>query len=73
VLGKDRRLYRQGDGICLETQHFPDSPNQPDFPSTALEPGQVWSSTTLYRLMSHGDIVESDLQSPTPARARQSA
>jgi len=73
VLGKGRRLYRQGDGICLETQHFPDSPNQPHFPSTVLEPGRVWTSTTLYRLMSHADIVESDLQSPMPARTRQSA
>jgi len=73
VPGKGRRLYRQGDGICLETQHFPDSPNQPHFPSTVLEPGQVWCSTTVYRLMSHSDIAESDLPSPVPARARQSA
>lgn len=34
VLGKNQRLYRQGDGIALETQHFPDSPNHPQFPST---------------------------------------
>ena len=49
VLGKAGRLYRQGDGIALETQHFPDSPNHPQFPSTILEPGRVWSSTTVYR------------------------
>jgi aldose 1-epimerase len=49
VLGKGGRLYRQGDGISLETQHFPDSPNQPQFPSTILEPGRAWSSTTVYR------------------------
>lgn len=49
VTGKSRRLYRQGDGISLETQHFPDSPNHPQFPSTALEPGQVWRSATTYR------------------------
>jgi len=49
VLGKGGRLYRQGDGIALETQHFPDSPNHPQFPSTILEPGRVWSSTTVYR------------------------
>jgi aldose 1-epimerase len=49
VMGKDRRLYRQGDGIALETQHFPDSPNHPEFPSTILEAGHVWSSMTVYR------------------------
>jgi aldose 1-epimerase len=49
VVGKARRLYRQGDAIALETQHFPDSPNHPDFPSTVLEPGREWSSTTVYR------------------------
>lgn len=35
--------------ICLETQHFPDSPNQPNFPSTELRPGEVYESTTMYR------------------------
>ncbi len=35
--------------FCLETQHFPDSPNQPQFPSTVLEPGQTYQTTTLYR------------------------
>ncbi|WP_219465482.1 aldose epimerase family protein [Nonomuraea rhizosphaerae] len=36
-------------GLCLETQHFPDSPNQPQFPSTVLRPGETYSSTTTYR------------------------
>jgi len=36
-------------GLCLETQHFPDSPNQPGFPSTVLRPGQVFASQTLFR------------------------
>jgi aldose 1-epimerase len=36
-------------GFCLETQHFPDSPNHPHFPSTILRPGEVFESTTLYR------------------------
>jgi aldose 1-epimerase len=49
VLGKGGRLYRQGDGISLETQHFPDSPNRPRFPSTILQPDRAWSSTTVYR------------------------
>lgn len=46
--GKGGRTYRQSDAFCLETQHFPDSPNQPVFPSTVLRPGQTFSSTTVY-------------------------
>ncbi|MBC2669765.1 aldose epimerase family protein [Novosphingobium piscinae] len=41
-------LLRQGDGIAFETQHFPDSPNQPAFPSTLLRPGEVFTSTTVF-------------------------
>lgn len=41
--------YGPHTGFCLETQHFPDSPNQPTFPSTLLEPGQVWQSITEYQ------------------------
>ncbi|CAA9554032.1 MAG: Aldose 1-epimerase [uncultured Thermomicrobiales bacterium] len=47
--GPSGRAYRQGDAFALETQHFPDSPNQPDFPSTVLEPGDEYVSTTVYR------------------------
>jgi len=54
IVGKNRRLYRQGDGIALETQHFPDSPNHPDFPSTVLEAGRIWSTTTVYRFLTTG-------------------
>ena len=36
-------------GLCLETQHFPDSPNQPAFPSTLLEPGERYETETIYR------------------------
>src|SRR3712207_8744332 len=43
------RAYRQGDGFCLETQHLPDSPNQPDFPSTVLRPGEEYATTTTFR------------------------
>ncbi|MFB4316072.1 aldose epimerase family protein [Actinomadura sp. 21ATH] len=46
--GTSGKVYRQGDGFCLETQHFPDSPNQPRFPSTTLRPGQVYDTTTVY-------------------------
>lgn len=42
--GKGGRLYRQGDALCLEPQAFPDSPNQPDFPSARLNPGDHWES-----------------------------
>lgn len=41
--------YRKHSGFCLETQHFPDAPNQPRFPSTLLRPGQVFHSTTIVR------------------------
>jgi aldose 1-epimerase len=41
--------YKQHEGFCLETQHYPDSPNKPEFPSTVLRPGQVLKSTTMHR------------------------
>ena len=48
--GAHGQAYRQGDGVCLETQHFPDSPNCPEFPSTVLRPGETFQSTTVHRL-----------------------
>ena len=48
-VGKGGTAYGQRSGLCLETQHFPDSPNQPDFPSTVLEAGETYRSTTVYR------------------------
>jgi aldose 1-epimerase len=48
VKGKEGKLYNRRDGLCLETQHFPDSPNKPSFPSTTLKPGQVYRTTTEY-------------------------
>jgi aldose 1-epimerase len=47
-VGAAGKMYRQGDGFALETQHFPDSPNQPEFPSTLLEPDEEFNSTTIY-------------------------
>lgn len=47
-VGTSGRMYRQGDGIALETQHFPDSPNHPHFPSTVLRPGEEFTSTTVF-------------------------
>jgi aldose 1-epimerase len=49
LYGTSGRAYRQGDGLALETQHFPDSPNKPDFPSTTLRPGETYSTTTNLR------------------------
>ena len=47
--GKGKRVTRMGDGIALESQHYPDSPNQPAFPSTRLNPGETYSQTTIHR------------------------
>ncbi len=49
ITGKDGRVYRHRSGLCLETQHFPDSPNHSNFPSTILRPGQEYRSTTVFR------------------------
>ncbi len=48
VAGKSGQVYGQHGGLCLETQHFPDSPNHPDFPSTVLRPGETFKSQTIY-------------------------
>ncbi|MFI5660567.1 aldose epimerase family protein [Streptomyces sp. NPDC051684] len=48
LVGQSGRTYRQGDGLALETQHFPDSPNQPKFPSTVLRPGETYRTTTVH-------------------------
>jgi aldose 1-epimerase len=47
--GKGGQLYARRTAFCLETQHFPDSPNQPNFPSTELKPGATFQSTTILR------------------------
>lgn len=49
VKGKNGKIYRKRDGFCLETQHFPDSPNHSNFPSTVLKAGQKFASTTVYK------------------------
>jgi aldose 1-epimerase len=41
--------FKQHDAFCLETQHYPDSPNKPEFPSTVLRPGGVYRTTTMHR------------------------
>jgi len=52
ITGKSGHTYRPRSGFCLETQHFPDSPNQPGFPSTILRPGETFESTSVYRFLS---------------------
>lgn len=49
IPGRDGRTFPRWGGVALETQHFPDTPNKPDFPSTVLRPGEEYRSTTVYR------------------------
>jgi len=49
VAGKSGHVYEKRHGFCLETQHYPDSPNQPAFPSVVLHPGDVYQSTTSFQ------------------------
>ena len=49
VTGKEGHVYKRRYGLCLETQHYPDSPNHPDFPSTILKPGEKFHQTTVFK------------------------
>jgi aldose 1-epimerase len=49
IVGISGKTYRQGDAFTLETQHYPDSPNHPNFPSTVLRAGHVFTSSTIYQ------------------------
>jgi aldose 1-epimerase len=51
-IGKGGKKYKFRTALCLEAQHFPDSPNQPNFPSTILKPGEVYSQKTIYKFKS---------------------
>lgn len=48
ITGKGGKPYKFRTGLCLETQHFPDSPNKPNFPSTVLKPGETYKTTTIH-------------------------
>jgi aldose 1-epimerase len=48
ITGKGGQAYKRRAGFCLETQHYPDSPNHPNFPSTILQPGQTYASKTVF-------------------------
>ena len=49
IPGKGGATYNRQEGFCLETQHWPDSPNHPEFPSTVLAPGETYAQTCIYR------------------------
>lgn len=49
VTGKNGKVYNQRASVCLETQHYPDSPNKPEWPSTVLEPGQTYKSQCIFK------------------------
>jgi len=51
IVGKDEKVYEEHAGFCLETQHFPDSPNQPEFPSVTLSPGEEYRQITIHRFL----------------------
>ncbi len=51
ITGKDGAVYEHRFGFCLETQHYPDSPNKPEFPSTVLEPGDTYETSTVYKFL----------------------
>jgi aldose 1-epimerase len=48
LAGKGGVIYEHRTGFCLETQHYPDSPNRPEFPSTILRPGETYTTRTVY-------------------------
>jgi aldose 1-epimerase len=52
LTGKSGKIYARRTGFCFETQHYPDSPNQPSFPTTTLKKGETYKSTTIYRFSS---------------------
>jgi aldose 1-epimerase len=53
ITGKDGKVYQRRAALCLETQHFPDSPNHPKFPTTELKPGQRFHQVTIFRFSTH--------------------
>jgi len=48
LTGKGGKVYKKNAGLCLETQHFPDSPNHANFPSTVLRPGETYRTSTVH-------------------------
>jgi|YelNatPaOPRAMG01_1025707.scaffolds.fasta_scaffold00073_28 aldose 1-epimerase len=54
IKGKNGKYYGKYSGLCLETQHYPDSPNHPEFPSVMLKPGEIFHSITSYKFLIEG-------------------
>jgi aldose 1-epimerase len=48
-IGKKNKQYNYRSALCLETQHFPDSPNHPEFPTVVLRPGEIYTSACVYK------------------------
>jgi aldose 1-epimerase len=53
IQGKDGQVYIRRGGFCLETQHYPDAPNHPEFPSTVLRPGDIYHTVTRFTFSVH--------------------
>jgi len=68
VHGKDGKVYPHWGGFTLEAQHYPDSPNQPNFPSTELRPGEKYTQTTIYKFLPVSGPREAALQSEGSAK-----
>lgn len=51
IIGKDKKQYNYRNAFCMEAQHYPDTPNHPNFPSTTLKPGQTYKQTTIYQFL----------------------
>ena len=49
ITGKYSQVYQKRSGFCLEPQHYPDSPNHENFPSTVLKPGETYTNTIIYK------------------------
>jgi aldose 1-epimerase len=49
IKGKGRIMFKSRTGLCLETQNFPDSPNNPNFPFAVLNPGEIYNHQTIYK------------------------
>ncbi|MEO0338428.1 MAG: hypothetical protein AAF242_04365, partial [Bacteroidota bacterium] len=49
LVGKGSKAYQKRTGLCLETQHYPNSPNQENFPSTIIGPGEIYNTQTIYK------------------------
>jgi aldose 1-epimerase len=49
IMGKGGQIYKFRDGFCMEPQHFPDSPNKPEFPSVVLKPGETYRNTIVFK------------------------